>query len=338
MLAGAGAEDRRQLEQAHVLLLAAAVVRDRIEQAGQQRRPHHRHRLGERVGDGDDVSASAAKRRAASRAMNEKVTLSEKPAARGQRPQPARRASAAAPARGGGSSSGGNVVGDPVVAVDAGDLLDQVDLARRRRRASSAPSPSSRRRSASARRRSRARSGSARPSRRRSCSRGRGRCGPGAASAPARRRRLRPARRSSRDAACPAPICATSSQGAGERRWPRRRSRRRARSGARLPSPARAACSCAAPGAGVNHALSTRDGRRGAGDLGVGAAHDAAEALRARRVGDDEHVGRASASLPSSVRDAARRCRAGGRAARSAPAAPDRRRASGGRSRAARSW
>ena len=34
------------------------------------------------------------------------------------------------------------------------------------------------------------------------------------------------------------------------------------------------------------------DGRRGARDLGVAAAHDAAEALRARRVGDDEHVRR----------------------------------------------
>ena len=56
------------------------------------------------------MSASAAKRRAASRAMNENVTLSEKPAARASVRSRASRASRGA-GRGGGSSSGGKASG-----------------------------------------------------------------------------------------------------------------------------------------------------------------------------------------------------------------------------------
>ena len=40
------------LEQANVFPLAAAVVRARVDQTGQQRRPQHGKLLGQRVGDG----------------------------------------------------------------------------------------------------------------------------------------------------------------------------------------------------------------------------------------------------------------------------------------------
>ena len=135
MLAGAGAEDRRQLEQAHVLLLAAAVVRDRVEQAGQQRRPHHRHRFRQRVGDGDDVGVGGEAARGVTRDEREGDALGEAGGAR-QRPQPrvARQPRRRTRRRQLQRREG---LRDPVVAVDAGELLDQVRLRRRRRRASS---------------------------------------------------------------------------------------------------------------------------------------------------------------------------------------------------------
>ena len=52
----------------------------------------------------------------------------------------------------------------------------------------------------------------------------------------------------------------------------------------------------------VKLAASSTTVRRALADLGVGAAHDAADALRALGVGDHEHRGSSSRSCPSSVR------------------------------------
>ena len=127
MLAAAGAEDRRQLEQAHVLLLAATVVRDRVEQPGQQRRPHHRHRLGQRVGDGDDVGVGGEAARGVARDEREGDALGEAGGA-GQRAQPgvARQPRRRARRR---QLERRERLRDPVVAVDAGELLEQVRFA-----------------------------------------------------------------------------------------------------------------------------------------------------------------------------------------------------------------
>ena len=85
-LAAAVAKTRAQLEQPHVVLPAAAVVGDRIDQPGQQRRPQHRELLRERVQDLDDLRLRRRTSAAASRAMNEKVTRFGEAGRRGEAP------------------------------------------------------------------------------------------------------------------------------------------------------------------------------------------------------------------------------------------------------------
>ena len=183
-------EPRADLEQPHVAPAVTAVVRDGVDEAGQERRPQRVELRRQRVGDGDRLRAGSPSVRrnssAAFASMKPNVTASEKPAAVSDAAHEpvARRCAdpAAAPARDGGKRRL-----ELVEAVVAADFLDEIGFAQRDRRGRSGRRRPSRRRPA--RRRGRGRAGCARrrrpaPSRRAAAPAARG---AGGACGPARR-------------------------------------------------------------------------------------------------------------------------------------------------------
>ena len=145
----AAQEHAADLEQRDVGAAEALVARDRGDQVRQQRRPHHRLIDAHRVAQRDRLRAAIASparpaRRCARRTGTPKVIASARPAAASA----ARARSARSLGRRAGAArSAGSVDGTLLVADDAQDLLDEVDLARevgarRRRRHVERPSPS----------------------------------------------------------------------------------------------------------------------------------------------------------------------------------------------------
>ena len=106
----AAREAAADLEQAHVALLAPAVVRDGIDQPGQRRRAQHGEVLGQRVGDRHQVAVGRERRRGGLGDEAERHRLGEA----GRRSGRARswRARAMRGSDGGGAAvSAGNVTG-----------------------------------------------------------------------------------------------------------------------------------------------------------------------------------------------------------------------------------